>query len=145
MTVPCVANDADHQSLEWLSGHPVKVLLDSAATGGQLMMLESTPHAGSASPLHVHGWEDEMFLLLAGAVVVVVGEQRYELGKGGVAFLPRECCTPTDYQRRAPADADDAARARGVLPDGRADLATPKPDGRRRFAVGSVRLVAGRR
>lgn len=90
MTVPCVANDADHQSLEWLSGHPVKVLLDSAATGGQLMMLESTPHAGSASPLHVHGREDEMFLLLAGAVLVVVGEQRYELGKGGVAFLPRE-------------------------------------------------------
>lgn len=90
MTVPYVANDADHQSLKWLSGHPVKVLLDSAATGGQLMMLESTPHAGSASPLHVHGREDEMFLLLAGVVVVVVGEQRYELGKGGVAFLPRD-------------------------------------------------------
>ncbi len=67
MTGAHVTGGQQVQQLEWLSGHPVKVLLDAATTDGQLMLLESTPHAGSASPMHVHTREDEMFVLLKGA------------------------------------------------------------------------------
>lgn len=86
---PYIANVEDQQQLEWLSGNPMHVLLDSATTGGQLMVLRSTPPEGSASPLHVHGREDEVFLMLSGAALIVVGDQRHEVGPGGVAFLPR--------------------------------------------------------
>lgn len=127
---PYIASAQEQQQLEWLSGHPVSVLLDSAATGGQLMVLRSTPPAGSASPLHVHGREDEVFIMLEGAGIVVVGDRTVELGPGGVAFLPRD--VPHAYRITedahllticTPGGLEEFFRTAGR------DMAQPRPEG----------------
>lgn len=95
VTKSYIANAEAQQQLEWLSRHPVSVLLDSAASAGQLMVLRSTPPAGSASPMHVHGREDEVFVVISGAAIVVMGDQTHELHAGGVALLPKDIRTAT--------------------------------------------------
>lgn len=132
-TTPYFAEDEEHQRLEWLSGHPMKVLFDAAATGGQLTVLESAPPAGSASPLHVHSREDEMFILLSGSVLVVVGDTRQELHAGGVTFLPRD--VPHAY--RVIEDAHvltlcTPAGLEGFFRSAGHDLSQPRPEG---FAI----------
>ena len=127
---PYLANEEAQQKLEWLSGQPVSVLLDSATSAGQLMILRSTPPAGSASPLHVHGREDEVFILISGAALVVVGDATHEVRAGGVAFLPRDI--PHAYRIT-----DDAhlltictpAGLEGFFRTAGRDLSLPMPDG----------------
>ena len=85
-----VANSDDQQQLEWLGGSSMSVLLDAAATGGALSAMSTLLQAGDAAPVHVHSREDEVFLLLSGSAVVWAGDDRYEVGPGGVAFLPRD-------------------------------------------------------
>lgn len=80
----------EHQQLAWLGDSRVSVLLDGERTDGGLTVMSSVLAAGDASPLHVHSREDEVFLLLSGSVAVWVGDDRYEVGPGGVAFLPKE-------------------------------------------------------
>lgn len=41
------------------------------------------------TPLHVHAKEDEMFYVLEGEHIVQCGDQEFNLGPGGVVFLPR--------------------------------------------------------
>lgn len=79
-----------HQQLAWLGDSRVSVLLDSESTGGGLTVMSSVLAAGDASPLHVHSHEDEVFLLQSGSALLWVGEDTYEIGAGGVAFLPKE-------------------------------------------------------
>jgi quercetin dioxygenase-like cupin family protein len=88
--VTYIANVQDHQELEWIGGSRMEVLLDSAATRGSLMAISTLLNDGDAAPVHVHSREDEIFLLLSGSAVVWVGEDRHEVGPGGVAFLPRD-------------------------------------------------------
>lgn len=88
MTEPYVAQE--HQQLAWLGDSRVSVLLDGERTGGGLTVMSSVLAAGDASPLHVHSREDEVFLLLSGRAAVWAGDNRYEVGAGGVAFLPKE-------------------------------------------------------
>jgi quercetin dioxygenase-like cupin family protein len=90
MSIPYVAQAAGHQQLEWLRGGVMNILLDGAKTDDQVMMFRSTLPGGSATPVHVHDREDEVFLLLEGSGVFWAGEQRYELTDGGIAFLPRQ-------------------------------------------------------
>jgi quercetin dioxygenase-like cupin family protein len=52
--------------------------------------MSSVLAAGDASPLHVHSREDEIFLLIQGRAAVWAGDDRYEVGPGGVAFLPKD-------------------------------------------------------
>lgn len=84
-----LAQDSEHQRIDWIDDSVMEVLLDSAATGGQLAVLRSDLPPGAAAPVHVHGKEDEIFLLLKGSMTCWVAESRYELAEGGVAFLPR--------------------------------------------------------
>jgi quercetin dioxygenase-like cupin family protein len=86
---PYVAQAADQQQLEWLGGGIMTVLFDAQSTGGQLTVLRTRLRRGDAAPLHVHSKEDEMFVLLQGSGVFWVGEDRFEVGEGGVVFLPR--------------------------------------------------------
>jgi quercetin dioxygenase-like cupin family protein len=85
-----LAQQDEHQQLEWIDAGIMEVLLDSEITGGQLAVFRSDLPAGAASPVHVHGDEDEIFLLLGGSMSCWVGDDRYELHDGGVAFLPRK-------------------------------------------------------
>jgi quercetin dioxygenase-like cupin family protein len=81
MSVPYRAQAAEHQQLQWLD--------DGEKTDGQLMMHRQATERESASPVHVHDSEDEIVVLLQGSGIWWVGDQRWELRDGGVAFLPR--------------------------------------------------------
>lgn len=89
MSALYLAQAAEHQQLEWYEGGTLTMLLDSAATGGQLMMGRFSVPRGEAPPFHVHRDEDEIFLLLAGTALVWFDDEEYELDAGGVVFLPR--------------------------------------------------------
>lgn len=131
MSLAYLASEGQHQQLEWIGGGVMSVLFDGAVTDGQLTVLRSRLPGGSASPVHVHSAEDEMFVLLDGEAVFWVGEQRYELSTGGVAFLPRHL--PHAYRFLSdevdlltlcvPSGIEGFFRAAGR------DLAEPKPDG----------------
>lgn len=131
MSVPYLAQAADHQQLEWLDGGIMRVLLDGTATDGELAMVRTAAAGGSASPVHVHTNEDEIFVLLSGSGIFWAGEHRYELSGGGVAYLPRN--VPHAYRFTsdemdvllisAPAGVEEFFRAAGR------DLSRPKPDG----------------
>jgi quercetin dioxygenase-like cupin family protein len=131
VSVPYLAQAADHQQLEWHGGGIMSILLDAQKTDGQVTMLRSTLPAGAASPVHVHADEDEVFLLIRGSGIFWAGEHRYELTDGGVAFLPRGL--PHAYLFTSetvdmlglcvPAGEEDFFRAAGW------DLSQPKPEG----------------
>src|ERR1700712_4735861 len=131
MNKPYLAQEADHQRIEWLGGGVMQVVLDSAATGGQLTMLRTALPRGASTPVHVHGSEDEIFLLLQGAMTCWVGDERLELNEGGVAVLPRQVA----HAYRV--DSAEAHLLTLVTPGGLEgffrnaghDLSTPKPEG----------------
>ena len=58
-------------------------------TLGQLGVIESVYPAGLSVHEHVHADEDEMFYLLEGEMEVFCGEDRWSVGAGGFAFVPR--------------------------------------------------------
>lgn len=87
---PYIRAAGEHERLGWLGQSEVEVLLDSAASGGPLAILSCDAQSGDASPIHVHAHEDETFVVLEGRVTVWVGDDRQDLGPGGVAFLPKE-------------------------------------------------------
>lgn len=129
-----VAQAGEHQQLSWIGGSTLSVLLDSAATGGSLMVMSSELSAGDAAPLHQHSREDEVFMILTGSAVVWCGDERFEVGPGAVAYLPRD--VPHTYRIT-----DDHTRMltlctpaglEGFFREAGHDLSTPLPDG---FAI----------
>jgi quercetin dioxygenase-like cupin family protein len=130
MTVPYAAATADHELLEWLGGGMMQVLLDGERTGGQLAMFRSSAPAGAASPAHLHIREDEIVVLLRGSGIFWVGDRRYELGEGGVAFLPRG--VPHAYRITADAETLNISTPGGLETFFRTagrDVREPRPDG----------------
>ena len=89
MSLIYIAQDADHQAIEWLDGSVMTILLDSEKTDGQLTMVRTRGAGRGGSPIHIHDHEDEMFLMLEGSGIFWAGDERHELSAGGVTFLPR--------------------------------------------------------
>jgi quercetin dioxygenase-like cupin family protein len=131
VSIPYLAQAAEHQQIEWLGGGVMHVLLDGLHTDGQAAVFRSSTTGGTASPVHVHADEDEIIVLLEGSGVVWAGEQRTELSAGGVAFLPRG--VPHGYRFTSsavdmlavttPSGMENFFRTAGW------DLSQPKPDG----------------
>lgn len=89
MTDPYVRTGG-YQELQWMGRTRLRILADAAATGGQFSAIEEFCGDGDASPLHVHDDEDETFWLLEGSMLAWVGDERFEVGPGGIVFLPRK-------------------------------------------------------
>lgn len=129
MSLVYIAQDADHQKIEWLHGGVMSILQNSEKTNGQLAMVRTRGAGGGASPVHVHIHEDEMFLVLEGSGIFWAVDQRQEVSAGGVVFLPREL--PHAYRMTSdyidvitlctPAGLERFFRAAGW------DLSQPKP------------------
>ena len=121
----------EHQKLAWINGSSLDILVDSAASGGQVLIMRSDTERGNAVPVHVHQREDEIFLLLDGALTVWAGDQRRDLAAGSVAVLPKGIphtyfvTSPTAaiLEVIAPGGLEQAFREAGW------DLHTPPPDG----------------
>lgn len=56
---------------------------------GALHILEHTDEAKGGPPQHIHHHQDEWFYVLEGAYVLVVGDERFDLGPGDSVFAPR--------------------------------------------------------
>jgi mannose-6-phosphate isomerase-like protein (cupin superfamily) len=68
----------------------VTILLRATAetTGGAFTLFEEVPPLAD-TPTHVHTREDELFYVLDGEHVFVVGGDEHRLGPGGMVFAPR--------------------------------------------------------
>ena len=73
----------------WFLGGQTRVLVPGTATGGALSVLEFTDSAGHAPPLHVHENEEEVWIVLDGKIRFFVGDQKFDLEPGQVAYGPR--------------------------------------------------------
>jgi quercetin dioxygenase-like cupin family protein len=89
MSMAYLAQPAEQQQLEWFDGGTLALLLDGAATDGQLMIGRFDVAKGEAPPYHKHEREDEVFLLIKGAALVWVDDREMELSEGGIVFLPK--------------------------------------------------------
>ena len=131
MSLAYIAQAAEHQELEWIGGSTMTILLDGAATGGQVTVVRSRLQEGAASPVHLHRREDEMFVVLAGHGLFWVGDECHEVGEGGAVFLPRD--VPHAYRFTSPevdlltictpSGMEDFFRAAGR------DVREPRPEG----------------
>jgi quercetin dioxygenase-like cupin family protein len=84
-----LAQAEQQQQLEWLDGGTLAMLLDGAATDGQLMVGRFDVSEGEAPPYHKHTREDEVFMLIKGTALVWYDDREMELSEGGIVFLPR--------------------------------------------------------
>jgi quercetin dioxygenase-like cupin family protein len=89
MSMAYLAQPEQQQQLEWLDGGTLAILLDSAATNGQLMVGRFDVSEGEAPPYHQHTHEDEVFMLITGQALVWVDDEQHELKEGGIIFLPK--------------------------------------------------------
>jgi quercetin dioxygenase-like cupin family protein len=140
MSMLYLAQSGQQQQLEWLDGGTLAVLLDSAATGGQLMMGRFDVSAGEAPPYHMHTREDEVFMLISGTALVWYDDQEHELAEGGVVFLPKG--VPHAY-RITSAKADllminTPAGIEGMFRYAGRDKSEPRPDG---FQISPQRMA----
>ncbi|MGN9786805.1 cupin domain-containing protein [Nonomuraea sp. ZG12] len=131
MSIPYLARPEQQETMKWLAGSTFSVLLDAAATGGQLTVGRFASPKGAAAPFHMHTKEDEIFLLLNGTALVWVGDQEMELSENGIVYLPRNI--PHSYRITSgradllmiatPAGIEDMFRQASH------DLFTDRPDG----------------
>jgi quercetin dioxygenase-like cupin family protein len=131
MSMAYLAQPEQQQKLEWLDGGVFAVLLDAAATDGQLTVGRFSVSKGEAPPYHMHTREDEIFLLLKGSALLWSDDQEMELSEGGIVYLPRNI--PHGY--RITSDTADLLMIatpggiEGMFRQAGRDLATPRPEG----------------
>jgi len=128
---PCIRQATDHQRLAYTGGTELAILLDAAMTGGQLTVIETHPRRGDASPVHIHHHDDEVFLLLEGAMTVWAGDDRHQLRPGGFAFLPRDIphAVRYDADSRALMLSTPAGYQESIFRAAGWDLSNPLPEG----------------
>ena len=71
------------------SSQTIEIVLDGAATGGELALMTLRMPPGSGSPLHRHTLESETLVVREGILAVEVEGERRELGPGGAVHLRR--------------------------------------------------------
>jgi quercetin dioxygenase-like cupin family protein len=126
-----LAQPDQQQTLEWLDGGTFSVLLDAAATDGQLTVGRFRVPKDEAPPFHMHTREDEVFLLIKGTALAWSGDREYELSEGGIVFLPKN--VPHGY--RITSDEADLlmittpSGIEGMFRMAGRDITTPRPDG----------------
>lgn len=129
MSIPYLAERGQQQRLEWLDGGTFAVLLDSAATDGQLTVGRFDVTKGEAPPFHMHTREDEVFLLIKGTALLWVGDEERQLSEGAIAYLPRNI--PHGY--RVTSDTADLLMIatpgglEGMFRQAGRDRSTPRP------------------
>jgi quercetin 2,3-dioxygenase len=70
--------------------HPNDIKISGKDTGGALAVFEYTGTAKGGPSLHLHETQDEIFYVVAGEYLFVVGEAQHQLKPGDTIFLPRQ-------------------------------------------------------
>ena len=87
-----IAFSNGRQSLDrsvWYNGSLMTFLATGEDTQGQFALIEAVAWRGNVPPPHIHHWEDEIFYVLEGEVVVSVGDRTMKGTAGAMFFLPR--------------------------------------------------------
>lgn len=79
---------ADAGESLWFLDTRMTVKAGGAQTGGSFTFLHWSAPEGFGPPRHVHHREDEAFYVLAGALTVECGDQRWTAASGAFIFLP---------------------------------------------------------
>lgn len=91
MTQPAVRQPGTGKRVLWLGSTVIEVLLDGAATEGQLSVLRvEEAGQGQGAPPHTHTREDETIVVLDGTVAFSCGGTEATVGPGGAVYLPRD-------------------------------------------------------
>jgi quercetin dioxygenase-like cupin family protein len=72
----------------WAMGSLFEVKLGEAESAGALTVMEVSQPVGTATPLHVHRHESEVFYLLAGTLDYEAGGDLRHLSAGDLIWLP---------------------------------------------------------
>ena len=67
----------------------ITLIATAEETGGSIGVFEETTSPGDGPPRHVHYGSDELFYLLEGEFLVLVGERQESVSAGTYAFVPR--------------------------------------------------------
>ena len=89
MPTPSIGPAGDRETLGWLGGARVRVVLPAAACAGRLSVMEIEADTGYVAAGHTHDREDELFYVLAGALTVWAGDWRGRVLACDRAYLPR--------------------------------------------------------
>jgi mannose-6-phosphate isomerase-like protein (cupin superfamily) len=84
-----------------LAGGTFLVLVDAAATNGQLGVGRFRVRKDEGPPCHKHLHEDEVFMLIKGTALLWCDDEEMELSEGGILFLSRNvphCCRITSNE-----------------------------------------------
>jgi quercetin dioxygenase-like cupin family protein len=65
------------------------IKVSAAQSGGGFSLLEVRMQKGCATPLHRHDEDEETFIVLEGALALLVRDQRVDAGPGDIVHLPR--------------------------------------------------------
>ena len=73
----------------FFGGARCSVKIEGRHTGGRLYQVHVVERRGSGPPLHIHHNADETFYVVAGELLVFVGDERVEAGPGDFVFGPQ--------------------------------------------------------
>jgi quercetin dioxygenase-like cupin family protein len=80
---------ASREASIWSMQGLMTFLLEGNVSAGRFTVIEYRVQQGDEPPPHIHTHEDEFFYVLDGHLVVFVGKEKFFLGPGGHAFLPK--------------------------------------------------------
>jgi quercetin dioxygenase-like cupin family protein len=78
-----------HEKTKLFGSNPVDIKVSINDTDGRLSISEYTGYTKGGPPLHVHPFQDEVFIILEGEHLFQVGEEQFHLTAGDTIFLPR--------------------------------------------------------
>jgi quercetin dioxygenase-like cupin family protein len=84
---PTIALSEEGEPLWGLGGLWV-VKVSAARTGGTFSLLEVRMQRGVGTPLHRHDHDDETFIVLEGALALLVASERVDAAAGDIVHLP---------------------------------------------------------
>jgi len=80
-----------HIQLKGVNANILDVKISGSDTNGDLAIFEQTSLSqGKGTPLHVHPLQDEIFYIVDGSYLFLVGGVKYDLKVGDSIFLPRK-------------------------------------------------------
>lgn len=84
------AGQGRFQEKTFVGPNPNDIKISGKDTGGALAVFEYTGVAKGGPSLHLHLHQDEIFYVVAGDYLFVVGEEQHQLRPGDTIFLPRQ-------------------------------------------------------
>jgi len=87
---PVLTHAGAGRSVTYGGGSKSELKIVGEQSGGDWAVIEQHVHAGDEPPMHTHTREDETIYVLEGAIVVYVGDERFEVEAGSYAALPNK-------------------------------------------------------